>query len=275
MKSQSGSAIVMLFVAVALFGALAYAFMKGSRGSTSMMTEEQSKANSSTTQGQAMIVSQAVKRLKLRGCKDAQISYETPSGANPNPQAPTDGRCHVYRVNGGGIQFVGADVVPSDPCTTGAIGAVCSDSAIYIGSAGGNRIYAQAADASPSAQQWKTVATPTPGSTSNTDGKANTDAMAAEGIDLHPAAALCRSSGPQWYLPAKDELNLLWVNSTGGGGTLNLVGMGVRTSMAMYWTSTESNVWNDSAYVQQFGTGVNQHDNKTLIFPHYVRCVRQ
>jgi hypothetical protein len=113
-QNQSGSAIVMLFIAVALFGALAYAFMKGSRTSTGMLTGEVAKSNAQSILDFGNQAKGAIKRLDLRGCKDDQFSFQntaytsgkfTSGGSYANPNAPTNGSCDLFSAQGGGLRF--------------------------------------------------------------------------------------------------------------------------------------------------------------------------
>jgi len=101
--SQRGSAIVLLLIAVALFAAVAYAFTQGSRNNTSMITAEQAKAKAVQLIEYANEVQTAAKRLRLRGCQDTQISVENGSGHYINPNSPSDLRCNIFSVNGGGV----------------------------------------------------------------------------------------------------------------------------------------------------------------------------
>ncbi len=153
-------------------------------------------------------------------------------------------------------------------CTTGPIGSRCtSDGAYYIGTVNGMRIYTNNSNQAAS-NNWKFTNTITNGTDSLTDGLANTNAMIAAGG--HSAAIGCRSMGAQWYLPAKDELNLLWQNSTHNGGVLNLetiIGMYVD----VYWSSSQSSA--TGAWSQQFGSGSQNIYSKTNGMA--VRCVRR
>jgi hypothetical protein len=62
----------------------------------------------------------------------------------------------------------------------------------------------------------KTSNTTTPGTSSTFDGRANTDAMIAGDITLHPAAEFCvnRTIGgfTDWYLPARFEMDIAYFN---------------------------------------------------------------
>lgn len=105
----------MIFIAVALFAALAYAFMRSSQTSTSMITNEQAKSHAIKLVGYGNDLRTAVTRLKLKGCSDNQINFANPvlkwsngtlinpssSGAGFNPNAPADGRCNVFGSAGG------------------------------------------------------------------------------------------------------------------------------------------------------------------------------
>ena len=63
---------------------------------------------------------------------------------------------------------------------------------------------------------WKTSAATTTGTDSINDGWANTQAMVTAGITAHPAANFCKNltigGYTDWYLPSKDELEILYRN---------------------------------------------------------------
>lgn len=156
----------------------------------------------------------------------------------------------------------------------------------------------------PGTLTWKTSQTTTAGANSVNDGLANTQAMATAGLANHPAAQFCRGLSiggySDWYLPAKDELEILYrnfkpttnINSTGSGANSNSVpptsnytsGNPAQTSVALfktgaaeafqadrYWSSTEFSSlygWN-----QDFNGGGQYGNYKTNTY--YVRAVRR
>ncbi|MCD4710593.1 MAG: DUF1566 domain-containing protein [Bacteroidales bacterium] len=72
-----------------------------------------------------------------------------------------------------------------------------------------------------------------------------------------------------WYLPSKEELNLIYQNKATIDATATANG-GAAFAANIYWTSTE----HDSGYakVQYFNTGNQSHDRKNSI--NYVRAIR-
>jgi len=116
--------------------------------------------------------------------------------------------------------------------------------------------------------QWKTTDTTTANTDSTTDGHANTAAMVVAGIAAHPAGRFCVDltidGYSDWYLPSKDELNLLYTNhaaleAAGAGSFIN----------NYYWSSSEANA--QFALEQNFTNGYQTVDFKRHI--HYVRAL--
>ena len=79
-------------------------------------------------------------------------------------------------------------------------------------------------------------------------------------MNWHEAIVACKSLGPGWRLPTKDELNMFYENKEEIGGFANF----------FYWSSTEFD--NFSAWFQFFFNGSQGTNGKggTL----YVRAVR-
>jgi hypothetical protein len=94
-------------MAVALFAALNYAFNSSSRVSTSLLTDSEATTYANQIIAYGNEVKSTVKRLQLRGCSDAAISFENDvvSGYE-NPNAPDDGSCNVFNIAGGGLSWV-------------------------------------------------------------------------------------------------------------------------------------------------------------------------
>lgn len=266
--SERGSAILMLFVLVALFGILTFVFLRSTDSNVSWLQKEESNATATASQDCANAVTMAVKRLQLRGC-GTKISYDS-DGSNSNAGAPPDGSCSVFHTNGGGVKPCNnAAVTPN--CTTAQLGALtigqsCGDS-IYAGVSGGNRIYVAKADAGSFA--WAAGTLPTAYRTlPASDGLANTNAILAYNDGFtYPAAQACHALGANWYLPASDEVGLMATNYNVGefNGTYD-IGTG-------YWTSDENGDYNA---IQQFDMsnqyGQNDRTKTTVL---KVRCVHR
>lgn len=152
---------------------------------------------------------------------------------------------------------------------------------------------------------WKTSGTTTAGAYFWDNGWANTQAMATAGLANHPAAQFCRGLSiggySDWYLPAKDELEILYrnfkptttANTLSSGANSNSVpprgnytfDNPAQTSNALfkaggaeaflaeaYWSSTENGP--NTVWFQVFFTGVVQN-NATKTDVIYVRAVRR
>lgn len=135
------------------------------------------------------------------------------------------------------------------------------------------------ADITGANSRWKTSNTDTPGTDHLTDGVANTSAMIAAGIELHPAAAHCidhRGGGnADWYMPAKDELNVIYQNLDYGRPNCPpdfLSGGPQAFTNAWYWASTQYS--SDLGWSQLFGGG-NQGSNSKPGSNRRVRPVRR
>jgi hypothetical protein len=261
----------MLFIAVALFGMLAYAFSQNSR--TSMTWIETEKQNAAVIGGQdcANAMDMALKRLEARGCGNL-VSYRL-DGTNGNDGAPKDGSCSLYHPNGGGLKNCNNTATPTYTCLNGPVGTRCPDGSIYVGQGSGNvRVYMNSVDTTTSAPYQSGGLIDT-GAVDFLDGEANTDMLMAlhtAGPQTYPAAAACRAMGPQWYLPATQELEFVWLSRF----QINLATAGINTTGDQYWSSTQlSSPDEGRAWLWRFqdGWGTNFFKDN----PYRVRCFRR
>ncbi|WP_366555333.1 DUF1566 domain-containing protein [Aquibaculum sediminis] len=180
-----------------------------------------------------------------------------------------------------------------DPCECGtpSPGDTCGDGSIYAGDTpdGGDPMYTTDADA-PSTHTWNDGTTnyqdtamenctdDTPGAASSCQtGEANTAFLiGATGEPDYPFAAAEHCDGlsahghDDWYLPAQDELNVLYTNKNAGDldGTFDESGS---LPAGYYWSSSEYNY--SYARYQRFSDGGQSGFNKTNGLA--VRCVRR
>lgn len=115
----------------------------------------------------------------------------------------------------------------------------------------------------PTTLSVKTSNSGTPGTMSEVDGKANTDAMILEGSALHPAAAYCNNYTidiyEDWYLPSLDELRLAWTNRAALAGVLRL------HATNNYFSSTQHSTvgWEFRQFWIRFSDGYVYYTDKT------------
>ncbi len=267
----------MLFILVALFGALAYAFLQGTRTSTDWIENEQSKAEATNSLDCSNAVSMAVKRLEARGCSGLLSMHG--DGSNDIVGAPTNGSCSVFHTNGGGVKKCGSlATCSSAELATLSIGEQCGGQ-IYAGVSpdNGQRMYAAVNDSG--AFIWADLVGAgnytTTNITNDDTGMANSTALLSldadnvrPGSQSHIAAAYCRSLNQagksDWYLPARYELNVLYTNLS-ANGTMSPSGI--------YWSSTETNGWGCCAQALDFSSGSFASINK--YFDAKIRCVRK
>ncbi len=104
---ESGNALFLILIAVALFAALSYAITQSGSGGGSVDREQEMLAAAQIIQYVGAI-EQTITRLRLvNGCSDTEISFEnsTVSGY-VNPNAPIDKSCHIFDPAGGGMRYV-------------------------------------------------------------------------------------------------------------------------------------------------------------------------
>ncbi len=108
-KNQSGNAVVFILLAVALFGALSYTFMRGSKSGQGNLTQQQAKLAAQELISYAQNIERAVNKIRQRGYSENQISFLVPGtvteAIHTNPNC-TDNGCLVFNPAGGGINFI-------------------------------------------------------------------------------------------------------------------------------------------------------------------------
>ncbi len=273
-NDEAGSVIMMLFIMVALFGLLAFAFLRGTNSNIGWIKTEQSKANSTKNADCMNSTNMALKRLEARGCGNL-VSYAA-DGSNSNAGAPADGSCSLYHPNGGGIKVCGAS--PFCNLTKLAVGQACNDEIVYVGvSPAGGRMYTSRCDAgmiwdgasctgSRSYFNWGVMGESTNGNSS--DGRLNTGLMVALG-PTYEGAVFCKSlvigGYTDWYLPSDNEITVLQTNKTS---------LGVEpTGYTYYQTSNEDGGYNFKLYSFGGSGGFIPYPAKNRY--DAVRCVRR
>ncbi len=103
---QSGNALFLILIAVALFAALSYAVTQSGRGGGNIDRETR-ELNTAQVIQYASSVRTAVDKMRLvSGCSDTDYSFQNSSVAGyVNPTSPTDFSCHVFNAGGGGLTW--------------------------------------------------------------------------------------------------------------------------------------------------------------------------
>lgn len=109
-KNESGNAIFMILLGVALLAALTFAVTQSNRGSTNQLTQERANIFASEIIEYSNVVAAAVAQLRLRGCADERLNFDnTLVTGYDNTTAPASGRCDVFSPSGGGVAFQDAE----------------------------------------------------------------------------------------------------------------------------------------------------------------------
>lgn len=106
MCKERGGAIIWIFLMIAIFAALNYAVSKGSRGGAAQISQEQARMAATDILDYSRTIKNAVQTLQINGCADTEVSFDQAvvSGYS-NPNSPSDESCHVFKTNGGGLNY--------------------------------------------------------------------------------------------------------------------------------------------------------------------------
>jgi hypothetical protein len=162
------------------------------------------------------------------------------------------------------------------PASCPNVGDVCSDGSLFAGfvvysNSSCEPLYVTDNNQSTSSQ-WKTaIGTNDISTDDHVDGKVNAAGRGGSISDF-PAFDLCESNTyhgkTDWYLPARAELNLLWLNRA----AIDANAAGNFTT-SYYWSSTENNNTN-LAWVHGMGDD-NQGNHGKTDNTDGVRCIRR
>ncbi len=105
-ENQSGNVIVIIFIAIALFGALTFAFNQSSRTSSGFISDSSTDAHANKIIQILEENSMAVRRMRLKNCIPNFISYEGAGGGfNYSPVTDIKDKCKLFHENGGGLKY--------------------------------------------------------------------------------------------------------------------------------------------------------------------------
>lgn len=117
MKSEHGSAIVYVFIGIALFGALMFLFSRGASQTSPTISAQRAKILATEITDYSTTLEKGVQKLLSKGCSESEIIFASPMWfqiGQTNPyrvyentwvHSPTDLSCHVFRKEGGKITF--------------------------------------------------------------------------------------------------------------------------------------------------------------------------
>jgi len=110
---------------------------------------------------------------------------------------------------------------------------------------------------------------------SDWDGLNNSNAVAAQNGHISSAALICfnstNSGFSDWYLPAIQEINILWNNYINVSRSLSSIGGATQLVKTNYWSSSEADSSNSWAFA--FFNGISFSNGKTGSFA--IRAVRK
>lgn len=106
-QHEAGSALIWILVMVFLFGALSVVMNRGSRTGDNNISAERARLGASEIIDYAGAIRRAVRELRINGCTESQISFESPQTGTQyqNVSAPSDYSCHVFHPDGAGLRY--------------------------------------------------------------------------------------------------------------------------------------------------------------------------
>lgn len=265
-KNAKGNILFLILIAVALFGALAYAATQGARVNDQGTSKERAKISQGEFDSYSAQINQAMTRLEvINHC--SYIDYTPPA-----EQTAGDKSCHIFHPDGGGVAYRQFTLGVGCNLDALALGESCNG-VVFAGTSFGDRLYTTIAD--QGYYSWNNGLTGAPNlpattATSTSDGTANTDALIAwnAGGEPYKAAQACRLLGDEWFLPSVGEMNVLYQNRE-IIGNFNLSG----TIPDGYYATSTEHASNTHMRAYNFAAGNAPGGYKWDARP--VRCIRR
>lgn len=116
-QKQSGNALVIILILIALLAALTAVAMRSSGRTSSNMDTEAARIQGEKLIRTGQSLQAAVnKLLTANKCSENQLSFQnTETTSNyTNASAPTDGHCEVFGMNGAGLSYIAPDSASLD-----------------------------------------------------------------------------------------------------------------------------------------------------------------
>jgi hypothetical protein len=113
MKSEHGSAIVYVFIGIALFGALMFLFSRGSSNKNDIYDKNSEKLVVDEFLSYGNYMETEISKLLMNGCSETDLSFYHPNfwaawnygGAWKYGASPPDNKCSVFDPKGGGAKW--------------------------------------------------------------------------------------------------------------------------------------------------------------------------
>ncbi len=105
MHPERGSAVLYVFIAIALFAALWYSVARNSRITTSNITDDAASMAASELMDYGSALVATVEKMRLRGIQQTQISFDTSGLTGYVNASCTDAACKVFQDDGGGMSY--------------------------------------------------------------------------------------------------------------------------------------------------------------------------
>lgn len=103
--SESGNAIIYIFVAIALLAALSFAVSQSSRSAGKGLQEDRASLSATEIISYGDTVAKAAGQLRLRGVRDYQLSFAHTSAHTDYGTYDTEPRAEIFNPAGGGVIY--------------------------------------------------------------------------------------------------------------------------------------------------------------------------